>query len=95
MMKYLVEWEYDTEKVDETIKLNMEYMKAYEIHPEKFYEYVFPPHYIGNGKGVSVVEITAPAQMINAQIFLERGFKMKFTPITDITDQISTYLSQK
>jgi len=94
-MKYLVEWEYDTEKVDETIKLNMEYLKAYEIDPEKYYEYVFPPHYIGNGKGVSVVEITNPSQLMNAQVFLERGFKMKFTPITDIVEQITAYMSQK
>ena len=94
-MKYLVEWKYDTEKGDETIKLNMEYMKAYEKNPGKYYEYVFPPHYIGNGKGVSVVEITDPAQLVNAQVFLERGFKMKFIPITDITEQITTYMSQK
>ena len=94
-MKYLVEWEYDTKKVDETIQLNMDYMKANETNPEKFYEYVFPPHYIGNGKGVSVVEISDPSQLVNAQIFLEGGFKMNFTPITDIAEQITTYMSQK
>ena len=94
-MKYLIEWAFDQEKIDETIKLNMDYMKEEEKYPGKYYKYVFPPHYIGNGKGISVVEISDPQQLINAQVILERCFKMTFIPITDIGEQITTYMTIK
>ena len=94
-MKYLLEFEYDQNKPDETIKLNMDYMKEMEKYPENYYKYLYPPQYTSNGKGFSIVEITDTQQLINAQVFLERGFKMKFTPISDMGEQIVSYMSLK
>jgi hypothetical protein len=94
-MKYLIEFEYDRSKADETIKLNMDFMKEMEKYPSKYYRYLYPPQYISNGKGFSIVEINDSMQMINTQIFLEKGFNMTFTPITDIEEQIVTYMAHK
>ena len=94
-MKYLLEFEYDRRKPDETIKLNMDFMKEIEKYPGKYCKYLYPPQYIANGKGFSIVEITDPNQLINAQVFLERGLKMTFTPITDIEEQIVSYMALK
>jgi len=94
-LKFLQEFEYDQSKFDETIKLNLDFMTEMEKYPDYYYKYSFPPHYTANGKGLSIVEIKDPQQLINSQVFLERGFKMTITPITSMDEQIVSYMSLK
>jgi len=94
-VKYLLEFEYDRSRPDEIIKLNMDFMKEMEKYPGHYYKYLYPPQYIANGKGFSIVEITDHQQLVNAQVFLEPGFMMTFSPITDIEEQIRSYVSLK
>ena len=94
-MKYLLEFEYDRSRSDEIIKLNMDFMKELEKYPGHYFKYLYPPQYIANGKGFSIVEIMDPEQLVNSQVFLEPGFMMKFSPISDIEEQIVSYMSLK
>ena len=88
-VKYLILWEFDVEKLDEVMDVNMAFLAAQEEDPDKFYTYVFPPHYIGNGKGFSVVMISDPVQIMNSQILLEPIFKMEFVPCSDIVEHLT------
>ena len=94
-MRYLMEWEFDRDLIDETIKLKMAFMKEEELYPSKFYSTVLPPHYIGNGKGISIIEMSDPDQLVKVQVFLERKYKMKFIPITEMGEHITSYISVK
>jgi hypothetical protein len=91
-MKYIVFWEFETDNVDKVIETSQAYSKASEKNPEKFQKYVYPPHYMGNGKGFSVVEITKPEQLVNTQVYWNNVLKLKHHPIVESTSWIEAYL---
>lgn len=90
-MKYIVFWEFDIDKTDAAIAKNVEYAKIVKESPEMFQSYIFPPHYMGEGKGFSVVEITDPAQWVNTNAFWHGVLKLKHVPIIEAANWIEAY----
>ena len=94
-MKYIVFWEFDTDNMEKIIETNVAYLKEHEKNPGKYQKYIFPAHYMGNGKGFSVVEIEKQEQLVNTQIFFNNVMTLEHHPITDAGAWIEAYMKSK
>jgi hypothetical protein len=79
-MKYIVFWEFCPEDTKTVFKKFGEYMADHEKNPGKYQEYLYPPHFMGQTNGFSIVEGTAE-QVNNVIIYWTPLLKMKYKPI--------------
>jgi hypothetical protein len=94
-MRYIVYWEFCLEDVDKVIDKNIEAAKIREKEPNRFATYIYPPQYIGSGKGFSLVEVTDPAQFTNGNVYWFPELKLKFVPCDDVSKWIELYTKSK
>jgi len=88
-------WEFDTKNVEEVYNTMKAFNEAYEKNPEKYQKHVIPPHYMGNGKGFSLVEIENPEQLRNVQVYWNDVLKLKHHPVTESSSWIEAYMKSK
>lgn len=88
-MKYLVFWEFCPEEMEKASKKFGEYMQEHEKNPGKYQEYLYPPHFIGQSNGFSIVE-ASPEQINNLIIYWTPFLKLKYKPIR----QASKFMEQ-
>ena len=61
---------------------------------QKYQEYLFPPHFMGQTNGFSIVEGT-PEQVNNAIIYWTPLLKMKYKPIRAAAQYVEQYMKFK
>ena len=94
-MKYIVFWEFSSEDMDKVIEKSIKVQKEAEKNPEKYPEYIFPPHTIGGQpKGFSVVEAT-PEQIVTGVSYWRPELKLKYMPIIESAKFIEHYMKSK
>ena len=93
-MKYIVFWEFCPEDMDKAAKKFVEYMQEHEKKPEKYQKYLYPPQFIGQTNGVSLVEGT-PEQINNVMIYWTPLLKMKYKPIREAAKYVEQYMKSK
>ena len=93
-VRYIVYWEFCVEDMDKVFNKFGEYMKEHEENPGKYQEYLYPPHFIGQTKGFSIVEGT-PEQVNNVLIYWTPLLKLKYKPIREAAKYVEQYMKSK
>ena len=94
-MKYIVHWEYCLEDQDKVTEKMVKSNEIREKDPEYFPKNLFPSQWTGHAKGFSIVEITDPAQFLNANMYWFPELKMKFVPCDDVATRMRLMLKSK
>ena len=91
MTKYIVFWKYEPNDLDKVIEKSLKAQADAEKAPDKYAQYLFPPHHTGYCKGFSIVDISNPDQMTRAFTYYFPELELKYVPIISNVDMLKTY----
>jgi hypothetical protein len=91
MTKYIVFWKYEPNDLDKVIEKSLKAQADAEKAPDKYAQYLFPPHHTGYCKGFSIVDVSNPDQMTRTFTYYFPELELKYVPIISNVDMLKTY----
>jgi len=93
-VKYVVFWEHCPDDTEKLIEKTKRLVELAEKEPEKWGKTLFPPHYYGWCKGLTIVE-AEQEHITRSMAFWFPELKMVYKPLLANSDMIKDYLELK
>lgn len=94
-MKYLVKWEFDSEKAEKLIEKEMKYQKLIKETPEKYPKNFIPLFSTPDGTVYTIWEVDKPEQIANKIAYMMPEGRAKLVPLMETEKFIEAYMKTK